>query len=132
MTEMTPTNEQLDLLLAEYLEPKSTLTSIDCADFDRGVIDEKVISALGCWYFIRDEEPFWRPRAFTGNPAMRDLLQQKLLEEGWVITLCKDPPAFGNEIFGVFDHADFDDSIKLHTTRERLWPECFARAKGLI
>lgn len=69
----------------------------------------------------------WQPCNMVTDPAMRDMLQQKLLEEFWKISLFID--LFGL-IVGSFDHA-IKDSFELTATRERLWAESFAKAHHL-
>lgn len=68
---------------------------------------------------------------FVTDPAMRDLLQQKLLEEGWRVYVRK-------ESSGVFwialTHitAGQNESFDIEcATRERLWSEAYALAHGL-
>lgn len=57
-----------------------------------------------------------------------DLLQEKLLEEGWEVSIYKS----GDGIHYWIELGGHDDTpYTVHATRARLWPEAYATAKGL-
>ncbi len=63
---------------------------------------------------------------FLTDPAMRDLLQAKLLEEGWnILELHSCPNGIFIKILKGFDQHWFVD------TRERIWALAYLKSKGL-
>jgi hypothetical protein len=59
---------------------------------------------------------------------MRDLLQQKLLEEGWAIRIEKIPDEDKINIRMV---KDGERRFNLTYTRDRIWPLAYLKAHGL-
>jgi hypothetical protein len=64
------------------------------------------------------------------DPAMRDMLQAKLLEDGWRIEMIYLPKTIGF-VISLFDGAFMRHRIEADT-RERLWAEAAAKVWRLI
>ncbi len=112
------TDEQINRVIAESLEPEPATLSLQ---------------TLKYWWWEPggngpDEDKIW-PKDFLHDPAMRDKLQEKLLEEGWVITLV--PTSDG--IYATFcRYKDRQEQyFKIESTRERIWALAYIRAHGL-
>lgn len=124
-------DDALNLLLAEHFEKKPVCKPRlpDNWEFPNPAPDQRTSKY---WQFIyqgtKEFPNKWQPRSFITDPAMRDLLQQKLLEEGCKVTIRK---LSGDIMILNIETATFL-SYEIKATRERLWPEAFARAKGLI
>ncbi len=110
------TDEQINRTIAESLEPEPRM-------------DAKCWTLRWPMYGTTGILPkLWRqPRNFRADPAMRDLLQAKLLEEGWFITMHHPAgkPLWMQLVKGEVGFDIYDD------TRERIWALAFIRAHNL-
>lgn len=117
-------DQDLSRLIAEEIEPIPE------------VLRFSGFSKVNCWRLapniqVTAPEPEleWQPRNFVTDPAMRDLLQEKLLEDGLSVTLYPYPKPV-KLIQVVLCKGDVE-LVRLDATRERLWPEAYALAHGL-
>jgi hypothetical protein len=119
------TDDEINRAIAESLEPLDTLRHPRYYSSNW--------SPMGFWHSDVPHgnalEREWQPRNFLTDPAMRDLLQAKLLEEGWFIRLFNNR-ATNQLVTGTFTHP-YDSDFELEDTRERIWPLAYLAAKGV-
>ncbi len=120
------TDEELSLKIAEFLFPKDPTRCERCGWPIKETLDE------GCTASVcrMVDPPVRRTPDFINDSHLRDLLQAKLLEEGHIVSVCKLDGEYklrlSRRIGGKILRFDF------YGTRERLWAEAFANAKGLL
>jgi hypothetical protein len=122
------TDEQINKAIAEHLSMDWSITphryrGIDeplSPCLDCGLSDDNSVHDGGC----RTED------AFIHDPAMRDLLQERLLEQGWIVlTMYMNP----NKLVHIEISRDSEgmNSIEFASLRERTWPLAYIKANGL-
>ncbi len=126
------TNNEMNLIIAESLEPKPLhyLRPTEIRGREATSVNE---SSQRAWKFGPVYNAFgyvvdyiWEPRDFINDPIMRDLLQEKLLELGWVIEMYVRP---SGEI-GMRISKDEKD-IGLSAPRGRVWAEAYIKTRQL-
>ncbi len=114
------TDSEINRTIAESLEPYGGLVAYRPRPMMGSISKSKAWEA--------DANHEWYARDFMGDPAMRDLLQSKLLEEGWLIMM-----AFSQTdvvvIQCLFPQRGLNFSLT--DTRERIWPLAYLKAKGV-
>ena len=122
------TDAEISLVIAEFLEPKTGLAHPRSYISKAG--HDKLSSPEECWtmHFSPISGYKWQPRDMVNDPAMRDMLQEKLLRDGWTITLLASGDG---AICGNFSPNSPEPSFMICTKRELLWAEAFIRANQL-
>lgn len=69
-----------------------------------------------------------RPPDFINDPACTVMLQRRILEAGWTVTLV---PAYADGQIGMDLDRD-DESISLCAPMNRMWVEAFLRMEGVL
>jgi len=82
------TNPALNRKIAEALEPFETLPILGD---ELNVIDESLLSPLKAWVAVCNyadgDIPKWLPRDFFNDPECTVMLQERLIEDGFEITI---------------------------------------------
>lgn len=127
--EVKRTDDELNLKLAQHIG----WTCVRCS----------TVTSEGYWKLLKpDGTPHGSSASFVGpespwqfgpkyctDPAMRDLLQAKLLEEGWDIHIYQS--TYSGKFWLEASKLD-RDPFAVHATRERIWTEAAAKAWNLI
>lgn len=128
MSELT--DDELNLKIAESLEPmpacKPRLPRNEEFPTPR---PDRTTSKY--WEFIFGDctkHPGWQPRDFVNDPAMKCLLQSKLIEMRYKVQFWMTRPG---TLVGRLEILS-GQVIHVDSTKERFWAEAYAKSKGLL